>query len=44
MVSVKARNIAGYYAYYNKYDCLVYMDAHMLILSDNYLDICKKQK
>jgi len=39
----KARNVAGYYAYYNKYDCLVYMDAHMLILSDNFLDICKSK-
>ncbi len=39
----KARNAAGLYAYYNKYDCLIYMDSHMMIISDDYLRICNSK-
>ena len=39
----KARNAAGLYAYYNKYDCLIFMDSHMIIISDDYLKICNSK-
>jgi len=39
----KARNAAGLYAYYNKYDCLIYVDSHMIIISDDYLKICNSK-
>ena len=39
----KARNLAAYFAYRNKYDCLIFMDSHMLILSDNFLKICQSK-
>lgn len=36
----KARNAIALYAYYNKYDCVIFMDAHMYIVTDNLLKIC----
>ena len=39
----KARNVAGMFAYKNKYDCLIFMDSHMIILSDDFLKICKSK-
>ena len=39
----KARNAAGLYAYNNKYDCLIFMDSHMIVLSDDFLKICKSK-
>jgi len=36
----KARNVMALYAYQKGYDCLIYMDGHMKILSDNLHQIC----
>ena len=36
----KARNAAGQIAYERKYDCLIFMDSHMTVLSDDFLKIC----
>ena len=37
----KARNVLGLFALRQGYDCLIYMDSHVLVLSDNLEKICK---